>query len=276
MPVTTPRPPHIDQRELQELVDELQALIEEARRRARRRRRFVATVVIAALVAGAAALFRGGGDGTTLARSSADASLQQPVTGPGTSAWSATNGPDGAFVTAFAATPDALYAGTIGSGAFKSTDRGRTWHALRGGLPASLRVDALAVDPTRPRKVYAGTSLGVFESTNAGRQWHLANRGLFRERFRESRRHRLIEGYISGLVVDPSRPRTVLRRRGPPVPERRRRRDLARVAPRCERALRRRARADTCRRSRALARRTAAVRGDPRERRRRTRAALIQ
>ena len=209
MPVTTPRPPHIDQRELDELVDELQALIEEARRRARRRRRFVAAVVVAALVAGAAALFRGGGEGMTLARSTADASPQQPGLGPGTSAWSATNGPDGAFVTAFAATPDALYAGTIGSGAFKSTDRGRTWHALRGGLPASLRVDALAVDPTRPRKVYAGTSLGVFESTNAGRNWHLANRGLFKERFRDSRTHRLIEGYISGLVVDPKRPQTV-------------------------------------------------------------------
>jgi len=209
VPVTTPRPPHIDQRELDELVDELQALIEEARRRARRRRRFVTAVVIAALVAGAAALFRGGGEGATLVRSTAEASPQQRGTGPGTSAWSASNGPDGAYVIAFVATPNALYAGTTGSGAFKSTDRGRTWHALRGGLPASLRVDALAVDPTRPRKVYAGTSLGVFESTNAGRHWHLANRGLFKERFPDSRTHRLIEGYISGVAIDPNHPQTV-------------------------------------------------------------------
>jgi photosystem II stability/assembly factor-like uncharacterized protein len=204
--VTTPKPPQIDQRELEELVGELQALIEEARRRARRRRRLVAAVVIATLLAGAAALFHGGGDGTTLARSTAEASPRQSAPGLSTSSWSAATGPDGAFVTAFAALPNALYAGTIGSGAFKSTDRGRTWHALRGGLPAALRVDALAGVSS---KLYAGTSLGVFESTNAGRSWQLANRGLFKEQFPDSRTHRLIEGYISGLAIDPSRPRTL-------------------------------------------------------------------
>jgi hypothetical protein len=51
-----------------------------------------------------------------------------------------------------------LYAGTGGAGVFKSTDGGTTWSAA--GLSGN-RVFALAIDPTTPSTLYAGTNAGV-------------------------------------------------------------------------------------------------------------------
>jgi photosystem II stability/assembly factor-like uncharacterized protein len=209
VPVVTPPPPRIEQPEIDELVEELRALIEEARRRARRRRLFVTAFVLAALAAGAAALFRGGGDGATLGRSEADASRGAAVAPQRPGRWGASRGPEGAFVTAFAAAPNAIYVGTIQSGIFKSIDRGRTWRAVGKGLTPALRVDAMAVDPARPSTVYAGSGDGIFKSTDGGRSWHRMNRGLFKPPFRDARSHRLIEGYIGSLAIDPRRPSNI-------------------------------------------------------------------
>jgi hypothetical protein len=52
-----------------------------------------------------------------------------------------------------------LYAGTSGSGVFRSTDSGDTWSEINEGL-TSLDVRVLAVDPSNPNVVYAGTSGG--------------------------------------------------------------------------------------------------------------------
>ena len=63
-------------------------------------------------------------------------------------------------------------------GVFKSTDAGGTWAAANTGL-TNLIVHALAIDPTAPATLYAGTySGGVFKSTDAGGTWAAVNAGL--------------------------------------------------------------------------------------------------
>src|SRR5206468_3734344 len=94
------------------------------------------------------------------------------------------------YVTALAIdpqTPTTLYAGTGGSGVFKSTDGGASWSAVNTGLPYSgpsytphySYVPALAIDPQTPATLYAGTSgSGVFKSTDGGASWNAVNTGL--------------------------------------------------------------------------------------------------
>jgi hypothetical protein len=58
-------------------------------------------------------------------------------------------------------TSTTLYVGTAGGGVFKSTDSGGTWNTLNTGLTNAF-VNALAIDPVEPRRVYAATDRGVF------------------------------------------------------------------------------------------------------------------
>ena len=62
-------------------------------------------------------------------------------------------------------------------GVFKSTNSGGSWAAANTGL-TDLRVRALAIDPTTPTTLYAGTDAGVFKSTNSGGTWAAASTGL--------------------------------------------------------------------------------------------------
>lgn len=63
-----------------------------------------------------------------------------------------------------------LYAGSPRDGIFKSTDAGASWSSASAGL-AGVEITSLAVDPTAPGAIYAGTSAGVFRSGNGGRSW---------------------------------------------------------------------------------------------------------
>jgi photosystem II stability/assembly factor-like uncharacterized protein len=63
-----------------------------------------------------------------------------------------------------------------GGGLFKSTDGGRTWHQLTGGLPKDLSQIYVAIAPSDPRRLYATLSqasgkLGVYRSDDAGENW---------------------------------------------------------------------------------------------------------
>src|SRR5512139_2580659 len=94
----------------------------------------------------------------------------------GNSIWT-TMGPEGLTVLALAIdpfTPSILYAGTDGSGLFKSTDGGETWNAANSGLlDADLRFTALAIDPDTPATLYAGSyGGGTFKSTDRGESWN--------------------------------------------------------------------------------------------------------
>ena len=81
-------------------------------------------------------------------------------------------------------------------GVFKSTDGGATWSPRNAGFPRqerSLYVNVLAMDPTKPKILYAGTQdlglfkttlyvgtgdRGVFKSIDGGASWSLADRGM--------------------------------------------------------------------------------------------------
>lgn len=212
MSVVTPRPPGSDKVSEAEA---LEALIEEARRRARRRRRGYA---VCALVAFAVALLGyfgfDGGRGHTQARPEPVPEVgASPVASPAISGGAARLGTSGIMsLVQDRGHPETLYAGTIEAGIFKSSNGGRRWHPLNLDTDAT-RVDALALDPRDTETVYAGTGLGVFKSTDGGANWRAANKGLFgnetaQERARQHQ-HRLLEGYVYGLIVDPRHPETV-------------------------------------------------------------------
>jgi hypothetical protein len=72
--------------------------------------------------------------------------------------------------------PTTVYVGAYG--VFKSTDAGESWTSVSTGLPNDA-VFALAIDPTTPSTLYAGTgSSGVFKSVDGGATWVLASTGL--------------------------------------------------------------------------------------------------
>ena len=78
---------------------------------------------------------------------------------------------------------------------FKSLDGGATWTAANGGI-STLSVSALAIDPSAPSTVFAGTSAGVFRSLNGGESWLPLNDGL-------------TDLYVLSLAVDPNAPSTL-------------------------------------------------------------------
>lgn len=54
------------------------------------------------------------------------------------------------------ATDNTIFAGTYGGGVFKSTSGGSSWSAMNAGL-GNLNISALALAPTTPRTLFAGT-----------------------------------------------------------------------------------------------------------------------
>ncbi|HJV71681.1 glycosyl hydrolase [Ideonella sp.] len=69
-----------------------------------------------------------------------------------------------------------LMVATAGQGILRSNDEGKTWHRL--GLKEAIEFDgvvrALAVDPTNPKRVYAGADAGLCVSEDGGAHWRLA------------------------------------------------------------------------------------------------------
>jgi photosystem II stability/assembly factor-like uncharacterized protein len=54
---------------------------------------------------------------------------------------------------------------------FKTSDFGKTWSKIIGGLPDNSYVHAVREDPTRKGLLYAGTETGVWVSFNDGANW---------------------------------------------------------------------------------------------------------
>jgi photosystem II stability/assembly factor-like uncharacterized protein len=207
MSVLTPRPPGPPGHDEPPDVEALEALIEEARRRARRRRRLYGA---SALVLAAAALtgyfvFDNRGSTSSEVR-------EEPPAGPSGSAQPAAKlapGIEGGSVSALAVDPNGnVFAATRDAGVFKSANEGRSWRPLAIAARA-LRVDSLAVAAGEPATVYAGTGRGVFKSTDGGATWQAANGGLFGRETARDRSHRLLEGYVYSLAVDPRDSETV-------------------------------------------------------------------
>jgi len=74
--------------------------------------------------------------------------------------------------------PATIYAGTQGSQyqptLFKSLDGGGSWIPSSAGLNSfgnSAPVENIAIDPSSPSTVYAGTQVGVYKTTDGGSSW---------------------------------------------------------------------------------------------------------
>ncbi len=79
--------------------------------------------------------------------------------------------------------PQRMWAGSVSGGIFETSDGGAHWSPVDDFLP-NLAVSTMAMDPTRPQVMYAGTGegffpsdavsgLGVFKSSDGGKTWSL-------------------------------------------------------------------------------------------------------
>jgi photosystem II stability/assembly factor-like uncharacterized protein len=138
----------------------------------------------------------GGAQGSPAVQGDADglAPIPVPLGRPGTAS---TSGPYGGTVTDIKMDPGApttLYAATE-YGVFKTTDNGDHWRLT---ALSSTMVYALAVDPSRPSFVYAGTrGQGFFISHDGGENWTRSPDTLIDDKI------------IYTLAVDPSAPDTI-------------------------------------------------------------------
>lgn len=77
--------------------------------------------------------------------------------------------------------PTIMYAGSTGGGVWKTMDAGASWTPLADLLP-SIAIGSLAMDPTAPDTLYAGTGdplgsvahrgAGIFKTTDGGATWN--------------------------------------------------------------------------------------------------------
>ena len=72
----------------------------------------------------------------------------------------------------------ATYAGFGGTHVWMSNDGGVTWAPRESATLPDIPVHSLAVDPTRPNRLYLGTDLGVFVSLDRGQSWSVENTGF--------------------------------------------------------------------------------------------------
>ncbi len=99
--------------------------------------------------------------------------------------------------------PNTLYVATASGGLWKSTDGGATYTAISDTQP-SLAFHSLALDPTNPNILYAGTGeiqghygMGLLKSTNGGQSWTLLGANQFKG---------LV---IAAIVIHPTSPNTL-------------------------------------------------------------------
>ena len=61
--------------------------------------------------------------------------------------------------------------GTVGTGAWVSSDRGESWRQVRTGLWAESRVFGFAVHPKQPQTILAGADDGIYRSEDGGERF---------------------------------------------------------------------------------------------------------
>ncbi len=112
-----------------------------------------------------------------------------------------------AFVTgssegfSFPVTPSDLNPGGI----FRSDDGGATWTSSSAGL-VHVNVNAFAVDPATPTKIYAGTGHGVARSSNNGATWeHVTSSSPTTSGLAPA----IAVDIVTAVAIDPATPATV-------------------------------------------------------------------
>ena len=108
-----------------------------------------------------------------------------PLTGLEALRWRCIGPPRGGRVVAVAGDPDnrmTFYFGACAGGIWKTEDGGTYWQCVSDGFLSSATIGALAVAPSDPNVIYAGTGEttirvdvsygdGIYRSTDAGRSW---------------------------------------------------------------------------------------------------------
>ena len=113
-------------------------------------------------------------------------------------------GPEQGAVTVLAADPQhptTVYAGTLDGGIWKTTDGAAHWKPAYAGLPAVsgrfASINAIAVDPALPSRVYAAMDIGLYLSDDAGTSWSESGAGVLDGKF------------LNVLAIDPVSSSTV-------------------------------------------------------------------
>ncbi len=122
------------------------------------------------------------------------------VSRDGGRSWSESAGLHGqsirAFVQAFSE-PALLFAGTL-EGVFRSKDWGATWIQISPkGSHEIHEVESLAVDPTNPEILYAGTWHLPWKTSDGGESWHSIKKGV------------IDDSDVFSIIIDPEKPQTV-------------------------------------------------------------------
>ena len=73
---------------------------------------------------------------------------------------------------------DIVYAATWGDGIYKTTNGGTSWNPINNGLEDDLRFLSVAVAPSAPNTLYAGSVWWLYRSTNGGATWTLTDRNF--------------------------------------------------------------------------------------------------
>ncbi len=106
-------------------------------------------------------------------------------------------GPDGGKIVSMAVDPtypDTVYAGTWGTGVFKTTNGGETWYPINTGLNNSF-IWSLAVNPLQSNIVYAGTDRDkLYKSVNGGASWFQSSYGIQEK------------AIVYDILIDPTNP----------------------------------------------------------------------
>ena len=103
-------------------------------------------------------------------------------------------GPDGGRPVALAvdpADPQTVYAGSWGTGMYKSEDAGASWVQINNGL-GNMYINSLAIDPVNPQVLYAGTYHDqVYKSVDGGESWFWSGSGI------------QVEAIVYTIAIDP-------------------------------------------------------------------------
>ena len=109
-------------------------------------------------------------------------------------------GPYGGKIIAVAIAPtqpEIIYAGTWGSGVFKSSNGGVTWTWKNQGLSRPY-INSMMVDPTNAQVVYAGTYKGkLYKSVDGAENWFLSSTNIQEE------------AIVYSIAINPDDPDTI-------------------------------------------------------------------
>ncbi len=79
---------------------------------------------------------------------------------------------------------------------FVSHDRGQSWHAISGDLPAGTIVWALVQDHVQPELLFLATEFGLYFTPNRGTNWHKLKGNVPTISFRDLKLHRRDEDLV--------------------------------------------------------------------------------